>query len=89
MFFPSTTVFTVTYAIPAGEGKEVEVIFTWYQEQVSAVRYAVVSDFITDTYTGTYNDAEGNEKELSVVYRLYVHAKTEGVALVISIHGYG
>ena len=34
-------------------------------------------------------DAEGNEKELSVVYRLYVHAKTEGVALVISIHGYG
>ena len=87
--FSPSAVFTITYAIPATEDKAAEVIGTWTNEQVTSVHYAVVDDFITDTYTGTYQDAEGKDVEVNIVYRLYVPAKTEGAALVVTMHGSG
>ncbi len=87
-FSPSAK-FTVTYLIPAGEGTEEQVLGQWTSEQVTAVRYAVVDDFITDTYTGSYQDAEGKAVELSIVYRLYVPAQAEGAPLVVTMHGSG
>lgn len=44
--------FTVTYALTQEE--KTEVLGTWTQEDVSAVKYDVIDSFITDTYTGTY-----------------------------------
>ncbi len=87
--FSPNAVFTITYAIPAKEDQPAEVIGTWTNEQVTSVHYAVVDDFITDTYTGTYQDAEGKDVEVKIVYRLYVPAKTEGAALVVTMHGSG
>lgn len=87
-FAPSAD-FTITYAIPATDTAEAQVLGTWGKDQVTAVHYDVVDDFITDTYTGTYKDAEGKDVELSIVYRLYIPAQTEGVPLVVTMHGSG
>ena len=84
-----TAVFTLTYAIPGKDRAEAEVLGAWTQENVTAVKYDVVDEFITDTYTGSYKDAEGKDVELSIVYRLFIPAKTEGAPLVMTMHGSG
>ena len=53
------------------------------------MKYEVADEFITDSYTGTYKTADGKEEELTIVYRLYVPAQTEGVPMVIAMHGSG
>ena len=87
--FSPKSVFAVTYAIPATDEAEAQVLGAWTQENVTAVKYAVIDDFITDTYTGSYQDAEGKDVELSIVYRLYIPAQTENVPLVVTMHGSG
>ncbi len=86
-FAPSAK-FTVTYAIPAEEGTEAQVLGTW-TEADATVKYAIVDDFIQDTWAGTAKDAEGNDVEVRIVYRLYVPENAENVPLVITMHGSG
>lgn len=81
--------FSLTYVLPGVDGAEDQVLGAWTEENVTAVKYAVVDDFIADTYTGTYQDAEGNSVEVKIAYRLYIPAQTEGAAMVVTMHGSG
>ena len=86
-FSPSAK-FTITYAIPGTEEAETQVLCTWTEEN-SAVKYAIVDDFLQDTYVGIAKDAEGHDVEVKVVYRLFVPKNAENVPLVVTMHGSG
>ncbi len=86
--FSPTAKFTITYAIPATEETEAQVLGTW-TEADAAVRYAIVDEFSQDTFVGTAKDADGNDVEVKVVYRLYVPEYAENVPLVVTMHGSG
>ncbi len=87
--FTPKAVFTLTYAIPASEGSEEQVLGTWTQENVTAVTYGVIDDFVTGEYVGTFQNAEGTDTEVRVVTRLYIPENAQGAPLVVTMHGSG
>ncbi len=87
-FSPKASV-TVTYVVP-GEGDTEEISAQWDSDETASISYDIVDDFITDVYTGSYQNADGETVELSIVYRLYVPENVEGqIPLVLTMHGSG
>ncbi len=87
--FSPKAVFTVTYAIPASEGTEAQVLGTWTEKDVTEKAYRVIDDFITGEYTGSFQSTDGTDTQVTVVYRLYIPETTESVPLVVTMHGSG
>lgn len=88
-FSPSAAV-TVTYTAPAAAEGEAETVLGEWTSENKSVSYDIIDEFITDTYTGSYVNAEGETVELSIVYRLYTPSDVEGeIPLVITMHGSG
>lgn len=87
-FSPKAAV-TVTYVV-TGEGEAEEITAQWSSDETTTVAYDIIDDFITDVYTGSYVNANGETVELSIVYRLYTPANVEGqIPLVLTMHGSG
>lgn len=95
-FAPSSAL-SISYVIPAAQATETaaateeQVLKTWTNAQDASVKYAIVDDFTTGTYTGSYKDAAGADVELTIAYRLYIPENAGGQALplVVTMHGSG
>lgn len=89
--FNPTASITITYVVPGeGEGAEDVVAAQWDNDETTTISYDIIDDFITDTYTGSYKNAAGEDVELSIVYRLYTPKNVEGqIPLVLTMHGSG